>query len=213
MKTLRMRLTWGVVATAICVAASAAPEDDFKRALEVYSRGDVVSAISILRAPAQAGHAPSQTKLGFILEQADFLQEAVDLYRRAAAQDFPDGHAALGNLYVAGRGVAKDEKLALQHFSKAADLGHAKSIDLLAEAHLNGTLGLGSAAPEAIVAAVQRAAAQKHLPSVDALAESYKLGRWGLAPNPELAAQWAKRAADIRLERRGNVPSSKKGSR
>jgi TPR repeat protein len=72
--------------------------------------------------------------LAFILDKADFVDEATALYRAAAAQDDADGHAGLAHAYLTGRGVAKDEKLALQHFSKAADLGHAGSRAVVARA-------------------------------------------------------------------------------
>ncbi|MFZ2650165.1 MAG: hypothetical protein WA210_08665, partial [Burkholderiaceae bacterium] len=98
----------------------------------------------ILRAPADAGHAAAQTLLAFILEQADFPDDAAGLYREAASRGDADAHAGLANLYLTGRGLAKDEKQALLHFSKAAELGHAMAIQVLAEAHLKGLMGLSA---------------------------------------------------------------------
>jgi TPR repeat protein len=99
---------------------------------------------------AGAGHAASQALLGFILDRADFAAEAVPLYRAAAAQDDADAHAGLANLYLLGRGIAKDEKQALAHFSKAAELGNAAAIEVMALAYRNGSFGL---APDAVQAA------------------------------------------------------------
>jgi len=112
---------------ALPMAATAAPADDHQRGLTAYQRGDVVAAMAALRPAAKAGHAPSQSLLAFILDKADFVDEAAALYRAAAAQNDAEGHAGLANAYLSGRGVAKDEKLAMLHFSKAADLGHAAS--------------------------------------------------------------------------------------
>jgi TPR repeat protein len=116
------------------MASAAAPADDHQRGLAAYQRGDVVAAMAALRAAAKAGHAPSQSLLAFILDKADFVDESIALYRAAAEQNDAEGHAGLGNAYLSGRGVAKDEKQAMRHFSKAADLGHAASKAVVARA-------------------------------------------------------------------------------
>lgn len=185
----------------LATAVWAAPADDHQRALQAYNRGDVVGAMSALRAPAKAGHAPSQALLAFILDRADFVDEAAKLYAEAASQNDPEGHAGLANAYLTGRGVAKDEKLALQHFSKAAELGHALSIDGVANLYLKGQLGLADAPTEEALAAVRRAADRGHLPSVDALAAAHASGRWGLAVDPQQATVWRTRAAELRARR------------
>jgi len=112
---------------ALPMAAWAAPADDHQRGMTAYRRGDVVAAMSALRTAARAGHAPSQAMLAFILDKADFVDEALALYRAAAAQNEAEGHAGLANAYLTGRGVAKDEKLATYHFSKAEDLRRTAS--------------------------------------------------------------------------------------
>lgn len=194
----------------MAAAALAAPADDYERAMKAYARGDVVAAMEALRPPAKAGHAPSQALLAFFLDRADFAEEAFALYRSAAAQDNAEGNAGLAGAYLSGRGVAKDEKLALQHFSKAAELGHASSIEIIADAHVKGSLGLAGAPGDQAVAAVRRAADRGHLPSIDALAQAYAEGRWGLAPDAKLAAQWKARAAELRAQRAGQ-PAKKAG--
>jgi TPR repeat protein len=131
------------------VDAWGAPAEDHQRGVQAYRRGDVVGAIAALRPPAQAGHAPSQTLLAFILDRADFADEAARLYQAAAAQDDPEGHAGLANAYLTGRGIAKDEKRAWQHFSKAAELGHLSSIEVVANAHAKGQFGLAVNAAKA----------------------------------------------------------------
>ena len=128
-----------------CAAAPASPEDEHRRGLQAYHRGDVSTAMSLLRGPAAAGHAPAQALLAFILDRADFADEALRLYRAAAAQGDAEAHAGLANLLLTGRGIAKDEKQALEHFSKAAALGHVPAIQVLADAHLKGLMGLGQA--------------------------------------------------------------------
>lgn len=184
-------------------AAVAAPADDHAAALGAYRRGDVVAAMAALRPAAAAGHAPSQALLGFILERADVVDEAVPLYRRAAAQDDAEAHAALGQLSLSGRGLAKDEKQAMWHFSKAADLGHATAIRIVADGHLSGAAGLGRSEgdPAAARIALQRAAAIDHLPAIDALARAHRDGRFGLGVDAAQAAAWEARAAEVRRQR------------
>lgn len=134
----------------------AAPADDHLRGLQAYQRGDVVAAMVALRVAANAGHAPSQALLGFILESADFREEAAQHYRSAAAQGDADGHAGLAGLLISGRGVAKDEKQGLLHFSKAAELGHATATEVMERVYQNGLYG---AAPDPAQAAAWRARA------------------------------------------------------
>lgn len=188
----------------LCAAAAcAAPADDHARGLLAYQRGDVVGAMSALRPAAQAGHAPAQVLLAFILDRADFPDEAVGLYRQAAEHGDAEGHAGFANLLLTGRGIAKDEKQALEHFSKAADLGHALAIQVVADAHLKGQMGLSlpPADPARALAALRRAAEQGHLPAVEALAQAHRRGDWGLAADAAEAARWQARAAALRQQR------------
>lgn len=141
----------------------AAPADDHRRGLEAYHRGDVAAAMRALRPAAGAGHAPAQALLAFLLEKSGDLEEAATLYGRAADQDDLEGHVGLAQMLLFGQGIAKDEKRALQHFSKAAERGHAASIVLLAEAYRRGRHGLSPTAPEA-AQWQQRAAALKGKP-------------------------------------------------
>lgn len=183
--------------------ACAATDDEYRLGLQAYQRDDVATAMGLLRAPARAGHAASQTLLGFILERADLADEAARLYAQAASQGDADAHAALAGLYLIGRGIAKDEKLALVHFSKAAQLGHAASIETLADAHLKGTMGLGIEPRNnaAAVAALRRAANDGHVASAEALAQAYRLGGFGLDADPVQAAAWQSRGDELRRQR------------
>lgn len=197
---------FGIVRAGVLVLvvslAHAAPADDYDRGLQAYRRGDVSTAMQVLRPGAKAGHAASQSLLAFLMDNADFVEEATSLFKQAAAQDDADGHAGLANFYLTGRGVAKDEKLALQHFSKAAALGHVNSSSAVALAYLRGQMGADAAAdPQAAREAVQRAAAQGHLISADALVEAYRSGRWGLAVDEAQATQWQAKADAWRKER------------
>lgn len=199
---MRSAMLGGLWFAIACHAALAAPDDDFRRAQQAYQRGDVVSAMTALRPAAEAGHAPSMSLLAFILDRADFGSDAARWYRAAADRDDVEGHAGLANLYLTGRGVAKDEKAAFRHFSKAADGGHGLAIEVIANAHLGGPLA--AVAPKddaAALAAVERAAARDHLASIDALAEAHRSGRFGATVDAAQAEALRARAADLRRQR------------
>lgn len=197
---------------ALATLAQAAPADDHQRGVTAYSRGDVVGAMSALRSAAKAGHAPSQVLLAHILDQADFAEEAAALYRQAADQGDADGLLGLGRAQLVGRGIAKDEKAALQHFSKAAALGNGSAIEVVAEAHVRGQMGLAQADPAEALAALRRAAERGHLVSIDALAQAHRTGRWGLQADTAQAAAWQERAKRLRAERAAVKPAPAKGS-
>ena len=198
----------GLVPLVCAAGLHAAPPDEHQKALLAYQRGDVGSAMATLRAPAQAGHAPSQSLLGFILDRIDMVDEAARLWQAAAAQGDAEAHAGLGNLHQTGRGFAKDEKLALFHFSEAAARGHAASIEVVATAWINSKLSADATLdPAAALVAVQRAAAQGHLPSVDALVLAHRNGRYGLPVDETQALAWQARAAAWRKERAAPPPA------
>lgn len=182
--------------------AAGQPAAEHQRAVDAYQRGDVSAALKLLRAPADAGHAPSQRLLAFILDRADVPDEAFRLYRSAAEQGDAEAHAALASFYAGGRGVAKDEKLALLHFSKAADLGDPLSINVVADAHARGTLGTAAVDATQSARAIRRAAEQNHPPAVEALAGAFTSGRFGIAPDGTQAAQWQARAEALRKQAR-----------
>lgn len=193
----------------VAAAAWAGPQEDHQRGLLAYQRGDMAGAMQALRAPAQAGHVASLSLLGFILERADFSAEAARLWQQAAARGDADAHAGLANLYLTGRGLAKDEKAALRHFSEAAAQGHAAAAEALANAWLRGQLGTDARAdPAAARKAIERAAGQGHLASAEALAAAYRQGELGLQRDETQAAAWTARAESWR-QQRASAPAAK----
>ncbi len=187
---------------ALSPVAFAAPEDDHQRGLAAYHRGDVTTAIGALRPAAAAGHAPSQALLAFVYERAGEVDRAVPLYRDAAAQGLSDAQVRWAEMLLAGQGVAKDEKAALEQFSKAAAQGHRHAIEVVASAWLKGQWGADERAdPVTARAAVLRAADGGHLPSAEALAAAYRSGRFGLDLDPAQAARWDTQVGAWRRQR------------
>ena len=72
-------------------------------------------------------------------QAADYYREAIELYKhghqeeavrlttKAAELGYPEAQCSLGALYMYGRGVEKNIKIAFEWFSKAARQGHARA--------------------------------------------------------------------------------------
>ncbi len=118
---------------------------------------------------------------------------ALDLWQPLAEQGDPEAQTGLGNMYLGGYGVARDEAAAMAWFAKAAKQGHA-----------NGQLSLGSlyyARKDYGTAAAwyRRAAEQGNAVAEIRLARQYAEGV-GLPRDDVQAFKWftiaAARAAD-----------------
>lgn len=179
----------------------AGPDEDYLAGLKSFRNGDVVGAMTPLRAAALAGHAKAQALLGDILDRSEFDAEAVALYRKSADQGDPDGMFGLGAMIAAGEGVKKDLLVARGWILKAAELGHKQAINVMAQAYLKGELGFSEAERKSPTALqwLKRAAENDDLPAIDALAAAYRAGdSYGLAADRGLADQYQAQANRIR---------------
>lgn len=120
----------------------AGPADDVKQAQASLRTGDVFESMSLLRRAADQNHAPAQAGLADLLHAAEFDQEALVLYRQAAAQGDAAGEFGLGRMYADGAGVVRDPVQALEWYRKAEKQNHAPTLDALARAYRSGDLGL-----------------------------------------------------------------------
>lgn len=164
-------------------AVWAAPGDDFRAGSQAFREGDVVQAMAVLKKSADAGHAPSQSLLAYILDKAEFNDEAIAYYRKAAAQGDAEGEFGLGSMYAAGEGVKRDPAEARKWITRAAEKGHAAAINALAEAYIKGGLGIDEkqrSSAEALVW-VRRATDSGYVPAMEQLAVAYRSGAYGLA--------------------------------
>lgn len=183
-KTVRAALCAAGLMLALHSACTwAGPDDDYREGLRAYHAADMVQAMAILKKSADAGHAPSQALLGDILDQAEFNEEAVAYFRRAALQGNADGEYGLGSMYGAGEGVKRDDAQALKWFTRAAEKRHTLATKVLAEAYMKGGLGLGDAQRNGPDAArwVRGAADIGHIPALEFLARAHRTGGLGLA--------------------------------
>jgi len=130
------------LALALPLAASAGPDEDYQAGFDAYrKRGDIVGAMPPLRRAAAAGHIEAQLLLGYILDWSEENEEAVRIYRQAAAAGDPRGQLELGRMYLAGEGVERDPMEARNWFEMAQAQGHIPATIQIAYAYLNGTMG------------------------------------------------------------------------
>jgi hypothetical protein len=79
--------------------------------------------IGLLKA-ADAGDATAQNDLALLFLEHDKLKSAVYWLELAAKQSFTDAMHLLGYCYSEGKGLPKDDNLAIMWIAKAASLGH-----------------------------------------------------------------------------------------
>ncbi len=189
------------LATICATPAWAGAEEDYQAGLKSFREGDVVGAMTPLRAASLANHPKAQALLAEILDRTDFDEDALVLYRKSAGQGEPDGMFGLGAMLISGEGGSKDEAAGRAWILKAAEAGQTLAVNVIAQAYLKGDLGYGEAeraSPEALKW-VRRAAENAYLPAVDALAAAYATGT-GLAvqADPALAEEYRAQADKIR---------------
>ncbi|MCO5060542.1 MAG: sel1 repeat family protein [Kiritimatiellae bacterium] len=106
-------------------------------AIAAANRGDHKTAIELLRAGADAGHALCQYNLGAsyidgIGVPQDYRQ-AVYWYQKAAQQGLATAQKKLGLCYYRGVGLAQDTRQAAYWFGQAAQQGDQEAIQVLNE--------------------------------------------------------------------------------
>ena len=85
-RTSRSRLLGAALAVAVWPALAASPEQDYRTGFEAFNRDDLMGAMEALGRAADAGYAPAQVLLGYIMDKANEDAAAMDLYRQAAEQ-------------------------------------------------------------------------------------------------------------------------------
>jgi TPR repeat protein len=165
--------------------ALAAPQDDFNAGRKAYIGGDVVGAMPALKRAADAGYAPAQSLYAYILDKAEYNEEAAQYFRRAAEQGDADGQYGLGILYAAGEGVSRDPGAAREWLERAATQGHMLAVVALSQAYLGASLGFKTdPADGAGLAWVRKASELGSIPALGYLAKGYRSGAFG---SPDLA--------------------------
>lgn len=165
----------------LCVGnVLAGPQEDFNAGRKAYLAGDVPGSMPMLRRAADAGHAPAQSLYGYILDQAEYNEEAAVYFRRAAEQGDADGQYGLAMLHASGEGVARDPAAARDWLERAGRQGHALATVALSQAFLTGTLGFKTdPADGAGLGWVRKAGELGSIPALGYLAKGHRGGAFG----------------------------------
>jgi TPR repeat protein len=157
---------------------------------------DAAQAIPACRAAIAAS--PDDVRVTFELARAlgkagGADAEAFALYRQAAEADNAVAMNNLGNMYLHGAGVAKDEVEATKWFRRAADAGVAVGMSNLGRMYESG-VGVPKDLKEA-ARWYQKAADAGYPDGMTNLAVMYQNGS-GVSKDPAEAARWFRKAAD-----------------
>lgn len=175
-------------------------EEDYAEGAKLFHEGKVVDSLPPLKRAADGGHIGAQALFADILDSAEFDEDAVMYYRKAAEQGSADAMFGLGSMYASGEGIAQDQAQARKWITDAAKLGNKNAIMRLSHSHIRGGLGLDDATrsgPEALVW-IKRAADLDDMISLEALAAAYRTGNYGLAADLPQAQSLEARIAALR---------------
>jgi TPR repeat protein len=174
----------------LCAMAAFAetPQEYVARAEKAFDESDIVSAMSNYRKAAEAGYAPAQTRLAYLLDKSEENEEAIKWYKQAAAQGNAEAEHGLAGMYVSADGIAEDSAEALRLFESSASKGYLPAIHVLASAYEKGELGLRidyELAREWLEKGMQL----KDYWSINRLAQAYGNGELGVRIDRQKAAQ------------------------
>lgn len=180
--------------------ASADDVDDLlQKAQAAFDVGDVISAMSFYRRAAELGDAEAQTRLGYLLDQAEQNQEAAEWLEKAAEQGHPEAAYYLAGMYVASTELTQDFHRAVELFESAAEQGHAASIRVLVSAYEKGGMKLIRSYDKA-VAWLRAGVEAGDVWSIQRLARAYRNGDLGLRIDEEKADELESRVAQQRAQ-------------
>lgn len=128
----------------LCAMAAFAesPQEYITKAEKAFDQSDIVTAMSYYRKAAEAGYAPAQRRLAYLLDKSEENEEAVKWYKQAAAQGDAEAEHGLAGMYVSADGIAEDNAEALRLFRSSASKSYLPAIHVMATAYEKGELGL-----------------------------------------------------------------------
>ncbi|MDH4284089.1 MAG: hypothetical protein OEV35_02095 [Gallionellaceae bacterium] len=190
------------------------PQEDFEIADKADKDDDMIKANTHYRKAADAGHPEAQARLGHILYRAGANFLAYHYFKKSAEQGNTEGMYGMAYMTQGGEGDAKqDITEARKWYAAAADKGHHKSINALADGCIGPTknqiLKSGSQAnaekllsdagticgPDPIPV-LKRAADINYVPAIVTLAEFYRVGKlhkYEVPVNDALADEYEKK--------------------
>lgn len=102
---------------------------------------DDARAATLYRTAIAQGDSFGQWRMGVMIDEgaaSGTSEQAVALFRQAAAQKSPGAMASLGVMYATGRGVERDYDAAMRYYQAAARMGSAHGIEGIGVLYANG---------------------------------------------------------------------------
>ena len=197
-----IRLFGLLLALMIAPALAAEPAALMDKGDAAYRLGDLASAMQWYREAAQAGFAPAQAKLAFVLDYSGQNEEATAWFAKAAEQGNAEGQFGLARMLAAGAGIARDPAQALRWMKAAADQDFPPALSGLALWLEGGLKGIAADAKGA-ARYWHRAAELGDHGAMQRLSVAYRKGELGLDPDEAKARQWDVRLRDATAASRG----------
>lgn len=126
-------------------AASTTPVDPEKlmaQALVALDNGELDAAIKLYVQAAEQNYTPAQVALGELNNSAQIYEPAVGWFLMAATQGDAAGQYDLGQMYLRGDGIEKDDAKAIYWIRRAASKNFVLAVKLMAGAYRTGFSGL-----------------------------------------------------------------------
>ena len=185
--------------TLLCTMAAFAetPQEYITKAEQAFDKSDIVSAMSYYRKAADAGYAPAQRRLAYLLDKSEENEEAVIWYKKAVAQGDAEAEHGLAGMYVSADGIPQDNEEALRLFRSSASKGYPPAIHVMASAYEKGELGL-RVDYELSREWLEKGMQLNDFWSIKRLAQAYGNGELGLRIDRQKAAQLEQQLSQLK---------------
>jgi TPR repeat protein len=148
------RVAVGIVVVLVIMAAALYGYVDYRNrhaeeledGVVAFKKGDYVTAVELLSPLAEAGEPVAQDLLGIAYAYGYGVpmdsRHAQQLLQAAHGSDAKDSFFHIAERFEEGDRVTKDERQAVSWYAIAAEHGHRKAQDVLADAYREGRFGL-----------------------------------------------------------------------
>ena len=102
---------------------------------------DTTRAVSLYQTALTKGDAFGAWRMGVLIDEGKApgtRQQAIALFRQAAANKSPGATASLGAMHASGHGVTRDYEAAMRYYQAAARMGSAHGIEGIGVLYANG---------------------------------------------------------------------------
>lgn len=125
----------------VAPVTSVTPVDPKKlmvQAGQAIDNGELDVAVKLYAQAAEQNYTPAQVAIGELNDSAQYYEEAVGWFLMAATQGDEAGQYDLGQMYLRGNGIEKNETKALYWIKRSASKNYLPAVHLMAGAYRSG---------------------------------------------------------------------------